>query len=664
MSFFYLFLMSYFLFSEEPIKHQHHGDFQNHVERLEVLGQQGEVHDLVDLVPSISYLSGEELHLRSQTTLGETLRMEPGINSTQFGPNASRPVIRGLGGDRIRILQNGVGVLDASGTSEDHAVPVAPLAVDAIEVVRGPIALLYGSNALGGVVNMVTSRIHHHYDEGFFSGLDYKRDSVNRGDSFAGKFDYGVKDWMFHVDGDYNRVDDLEVPLPQSKVINSGSERHSLAGGVTHFYNESDSLGLSYSVLKNNYGVVVEPDVTIQMQQERIDGVWRKSLSGFFESLYVRSVQSFYKHSELENGDTGTQFKNNGNETRLELVQTPYGALHGVLGLQWNQFDFSALGEEAFLPTTRNQSLALFAFEDIKLADNRLNFGARLQRDASKAEIGTLLSQEQSREFYTVNAALGFLHKIFGNFFAGMNLSYNERAPTYQELYSNGAHIATATYEVGDKDLQSEKALAAEALLRHKRKTGMASLSFFTYGMNDFINLAPTGAYDDTDESGLAGDSGEDLPIYNYEQTRARFWGGEFDFQQEVRVGLPGESRLRLTLDYVSGRDSNTGYYLPRLSPFRQSFEWIQTYQSWQWRLQWQGVSRQSHISPQERETAAYSLVNTSLSYQFTTTTTSWSIIVQGNNLFDEEARNHVSLLKDQVPLAGRNLSVGLRGYF
>jgi iron complex outermembrane recepter protein len=256
-----------------------------HYKPILVIGND-QTSSIYDLVPTVSTLEGDNLVRKRTTSLGETLRNEVGVNSSGYGPTASRPVIRGLEGDRIRILQNGIGVLDASGASQDHAVPVDPLSADSIEIVRGPLTLLYGSSAVGGVVNVTNSRIHDEYTEGFNGAVDVQGSSVNSGKSFAAKTDYGIGGWMLHFDGSFNKTDNVKVPgytrtpqlrltdpqtpEPKDKLPNSSSEIAAAAVGATYL-SKQGHLGFSFSTFKNNYGVVVEPDTRVDMHQHRFD---------------------------------------------------------------------------------------------------------------------------------------------------------------------------------------------------------------------------------------------------------------------------------------------------------------------------------------------------------------------------------------------------------
>lgn len=650
-----------------------------HPQKILILGNYHKS-SLLDQIPTVSTLEGDALLKRRATSLGETLKNEVGVNTTGYGPTASRPTIRGLDGDRIRILQNGIGVLDASGASQDHAVPVDPLTAEAIEIVRGPITLLYGSSAVGGVVNIRNSRIHEEVSEGMTGAVDAQGSSVNSGKALAAKIDYGIKNWMFHVDGSFNKTENVKVPgyvhskylrekaptnpEPRDKMPNSASEINSVAAGATYI-TQKGYLGLSASTFNNHYGVVAEDNVMVKMEQQRYDVAGELRQVGWFKAARLKSALSVYKHTEVEDGISGTVFKNNGNETRIELVQNEWNDLTGVLGLQFNTFKFSALGEEAFLPKTDNLSTALFAFEEFNWNPVKWNFGARGEFSSVKPEADANFALTEKESFNTGSVSTGVLYNLTETISTALNLSYNERAPNYQELFSSGAHVATFTFQQGDPNLKKEKSLAAEWSLRHQSRFLTGSLNIFGQRFNDFIALSPTGAVDDTDESGVAGDSAEDLPIYNYLAQDANIYGAEMDLHFAISQDvLPGKWSIQVKGDYLRGKNRSSGDNLPRMSPPRASIGLNHQIKKWSWDAELQEVFRQSKLAPNETGTDSYLQTNLGLNYKMTSDQRQLMLFARANNIFDVEARNHISLLKDYAQIGGRNVVVGLRGYF
>jgi iron complex outermembrane receptor protein len=651
-----------------------------HPQKITVLGNYHSS-SILDIIPTVSTLEGDNLVRRRATSLGETLKNEVGITATGYGPTASRPVIRGMDGDRIRILQNGIGVLDASGASQDHAVPLDPISAESIEVVRGPVTLLYGSSAVGGVVNVTNSRIHEQYDAGSSGVVDVQGASVNNGKAAAAKVDMGVAEhWMFHLDGSFNKTDDLKapgfahsefrrqtVPLtpePRDKIPNSASEINTVAGGVTYVSNKG-YLGVSASTFDNHYGVVVEEQVAIIMKQQRFDIAGEIKNVGMFKALRLKSALSIYKHTEVEEGVPGTIFKNSGNETRVELVQKERGALSGILGLQMNTFQFSALGEEAFLPKTKNFSTAVFAFEELDWKPLKWNFGARGEFSQVKPVADDKFSFTETKSFATESLSTGLLYSLSESYSTALNLSYNERAPNYQELFAGGAHLATFTFQQGDPDLKKEKSVAAEISLRHQSAAFTGSLNFFGQRFNNYIALSPSGQFDDSDGSGVAGDSIDDLPIYNYLSQAANIYGAEMDLHIPLPVeALPGTWTVQLKGDYLRGKNSSTGVNLPRMTPPRASIGLLHKLNQLTADAELQQVFQQTKTAPNETNTEAYLQTNAGLSYKIGTGNSELTVFGRANNIFNVEARNHVSFLKDYTQVGGRNFILGVRGYF
>jgi iron complex outermembrane recepter protein len=646
------------LFNFQALAHDEESDGQTtHLSPIQVLGDYDQS-DLFNIVPTVTNLMGDELFKKSKSSLGETLSNEVGVNSTQFGPTASRPVIRGMEGNRIRILQNGIGVLDVSGASQDHAVPTSPLAADSIEIVRGPINLLYGSSAIGGVVNLVNSRIHHQYSKGVSGGVDVKGDSVNESRNLSTRFDYGVNRWMLHFDGNVAKSELLSVPYNQ-KIVNSQSQQNSVAVGATFVTPSADYYGLSFSNYKSNYGTVAESDVIIDMNQQRFDleSGWR--MNGFIKDIHLKSAQSFYHHDEIESGELATTFKNAGNETRLELIQNNKNNLSGILGLQFDKTKFSALGEEAFVPITNNLSTALFAFEELKQNNIKYNIGLRGEYNQIEALAGPLYLTDQNKNFFNTSIAFGVHYSITANLSTTFNASLNERAPTYQELYAKGAHVATGIHEIGDQDLGKEKSFALEWSLRKQSKSFTGTFTVFDQRFNNYIALNPTGAFDDHDNSGTPGDSADDFPIYNYVAQNADIYGAELS----LLFKLASRFDLKLQGDYLRGKNTQSGTNLPRISPARLGASLIYNLERITTSLETKHVLGQHDLATNETPTDAYTLLNFSLDYQLSQQP-QWTLYTQVNNIFDVEARNHVSIIKDKMQLGGRNIVLGIRSYF
>ena len=650
---------------------------------------------LSEIAHPVSVLAGEELILRLQPTLGETLAQQPGVSATYFGPGASRPVIRGLGGDRIRVLQDGVGVGDASNTSPDHGVSLDPLSAQRVEVVRGPATLLYGSSAVGGVVNVLDGRIPDAAPEHVVSGVvDLLGASVS--DEWAGSARVTAGTGPLVVHGGYLRrqAEDLSIPgFAESEALRREEEEEGGEEGKEHeeevfgtlpnsaIDNESGTVGaslvgrkgffgLSWTGYDSLYGIPgghaheegeghegeedeehgeEEGGVRVDLQQRRWDA--RGELSQPFSvlrSARVRFGATDYEHQELEGDEVGTLFLNDSWEGRLELLHRPAGAFTGSFGLQVGSRDFEAIGEEAFVPPTETRSFAVFAFEDVGRGPLKLQLGGRYEHQ----RVTALGDGETERTFDGLSGSAGVVYSARGGFVLGLTLALSKKLPNAEELYSNGPHIATGAFEVGDPDLEKETSLGVD--LSISRRTGPVSgeLSLFTNRFDDYIYESLTGEEEDG------------LPVVRYVQRDATFWGAELQTVLQLVHAEPHHLDLELRGDFVRAELRADDEPLPRIPPFRYGAALHYHGSRLDGRVEVQGTAKQDRIAPLERETDGYTFLNASLAYRFFLGRTVLQLLAQGRNLTDAEGRSHVSFLKDLVPLPGRDFRLSARLVF
>lgn len=629
--------------------------------------------ELFDLAAPITVLGGEKLRQQLQPTLGETLANEPGISSTYFGPNASRPVIRGLDGERLRILQNGVINLDASGASVDHNVSLDPLLVDRIEIIRGPAAVFYGTSAIGGVVNVIDGRIAtERVLQGVSGTFDARHGSNNDEKAGAGRIEIGLPNgWNLHFDAFSRETGDLRIPganvstrkqaieparpVTFGTLPNSASRSDGGALGASYTWDKG-YLGASFSGYGSNYGTVAEPDVKIDMRQQRANlaGEWR-DLAPLVKAIKVKFGYSDYKHTELAAGIPATEFKNRGYDTRVELVHDRIGPLQGAIGLQITNSDFSALGDEAFLPPTRNRAQGVFLFEEIPLGQVTLQFGGRLDRSTVEAGQGELLAAADSRSFSTRSGSAGIIYNFTSDYAVALTMAYTERAPNYQELFANGRHAATGAFESGDRTLAIEKSTAFDFALRKKRGRLTGSIGVFHGRFDNFIALAPTGA----DDGGA-----EPFPIFAYRAIPATFSGAEASGTFWLRDQPADRLGLELRTDTVRAENRDSGEPLPRISPLRFGGGIVYQKEKLGARLDVLRVQSQGRIPANEIPTDGYTLVNASGSYRIKMQGLNMEAFLRGVNLLNQEARNHVSIIKDIAPYGKRGFQIGMRASF
>ncbi|AMO75541.1 TonB-dependent receptor [Pseudomonas citronellolis] len=629
-----------------------------------------------------SVLQGDDLTLRQKGSLGETLDGLPGVSSTWFGPGASRPIIRGMDGDRIRLLRNGVGALDASSLSYDHAVPEDPNVVERIEVVRGPAALLYGGNAIGGVVNSFDNRIPSEAVDGVHGRGELRYGGADTTRSAAGAVEAGDGNFALHLDAGSREFNDLRIPgyahSRAQRAIDGDDSRHRVEnsdgrqdsgaiGGSYHW--DHGYAGLSYSGYDGNYGSPAEDDVRLKMQQDRYAFASEiRDLEGPFSSVKLDAAYTEYQHKEIEDGETGTTFKNDGYEARIEARHKPLGPLQGVVGAQVANSRFSALGEEAFVPHTETDSAALFFLENWQASERlALSFGGRVEHsrvDPDAKDNERFAENDGSRSFTAGSLSSGAVYQLTPIWALAATLSYTERAPTFYELYANGPHAATGTYEVGDADADKEKAVSTDLALRFDNGIHKGSVGVFYSRFSNYIGLLASGRYRDEEGEVVAADSDEALPEYLYSGVRAEFYGVEAQDRIHLLESPYGNFDLELSGDYTRAKNRDTGQPLPRIAPLRLNSALIWELQQWQARLEVEHAASQHRVPDEELSTDGYTTLGASVGYRFDMGGSQWLAFVKGENLTNQTVRYASSILRDSVPAAGRGIEAGVKVAF
>ncbi|MEK1912333.1 MAG: TonB-dependent receptor [Pseudomonas chlororaphis] len=624
-------------------------------------------------------LEGDELTLQQQGSLGETLNKQPGVSSSYFGPGASRPIIRGLDGDRIRLLRNGVGALDASSLSYDHAVPLDPVNVERIEIVRGPAALLYGGSAIGGVVNTFDNRIPTAAIEGIHGAGELRYGGADTTRSSAGKLEAGNGTFALHLDANSRQFNDLKIPgyarsrhAPTSedgagkkgRLGNSDGRQDGGAIGGSYTWDDGYA-GLSYSNYDSNYGSPAEDDVRIRMKQDHYAFASElRNLDGPFSSLKFDAGYTDYEHREIEGGETGTIFKNKGYEARIEARHQPLGPLNGVIGTQVSRSEFSALGEEAFVPQTDTDSAALFILEELQATERlKLSLGGRLEhtRVDPDSKGNERFSQADSSNSFTAGSlSSGAVYTLTPIWSVAVTLGYTERAPTFYELYANGAHVATGTYEVGDANLSKEKAVSSDLALRFDNGTHKGSVGVFYSHFSNYIGLLGSGrTLNDEGEEDTGG-----MPEYTYSGVRARFAGIEAQDHWKLGESAYGKFALELSGDYTRAKNLDNGEALPRIAPLRLNSGLLWELDRWQARIDVEHAASQRRVPDNESGTDGYTTLGASVGYHFDIGSSQWLAFVKGENLTNQTVRYASSILRDIAPAQGRSIEVGLRTTF
>lgn len=623
-----------------------------------------------EMVIPVSVLSGRELSLKRESTLGDTLNGIPGVSATHFGPNASRPVIRGLDAERVRIMQNGIGVLDASSLSFDHAVTIDPLIIEQIDVVRGPAALLYGGSAVGGVVNAIDHRIPTEKVEGVIGRAEARVGGADSQNNLAGVVDVGNGKIAIHGDAYTRKTSDLGIKgyavssrksradgtlrENRGKLVNSSADAEGGAIGASLTF-DNGYLGTSYSGFRSNYGTVAEESVRADMKSDRWDiSSEFKALGSIVNRVKVRMAYTDYQHQEIENGDVGTTFKNRGVEGSVEAGHAKIGGLEGMLGFQFQNTHFEALGDEAFVAPVNTQSKALYVYEEMPLSlfnqqGFKLSFGGRAEHTTLDASPWAKSPIAQNSSFNAYSYALGGLYTFNPNWSLATNLSHNERAPSYFELYADGAHLATGQYEVGNPNFSKERSNGLDAQIRWKDGRSSFSVGAYYTRFSSFLGLLDTGA--------IEVDS--DLPIAQFTAFAATFKG----LEAEGKFNLADNLDLTLRGDYVRASNRDNGDALPRITPLRLGVGLHYQKNSLGARIDILHAFNQSRTAPGELATDGYTDVSALVSYKLPTKV-NLELFAKANNLLNQEIREHASFLKDISPAGERSVLLGLRAEF
>ncbi|PHR60225.1 MAG: TonB-dependent receptor [Robiginitomaculum sp.] len=660
-----------------------------------------------EAITGASILTGDELANRLASTIGETLKYEPGVSSTFFGAGASRPIIRGQGGDRVRVLNNGIGSIDASSASPDHAVAAEPAQAERIEVLRGATVLRFGSSGSGGIVNVIDGRIPDAMPDGKFDGaFRIGASSVDSGREVAGSFDTAIgSNLVLHLDGTFKATDDYSIPgfnesarliaieeaehededhegedheeeehddLMTGRLENSAVETKSLTGGLSYIGSRG-YFGVALHRYESDYGIPgghhheeehdeeeeeeehheedehdheEEAGVTIALRQTRFDVNGSLELDGFFEKIQLFGGYADYTHTEFEGpGVVGTVFANEGYEARIEAIQTERGTWRAAYGGQIRHRDFSAIGEEAFVPPTSTDQIGIYTFQEVEKNDIHMEAAARYENTKHEVSGSTV---ERNFNLFSISAG-GDIH-LSDAFRMGGTVFRTERAPTTEELFSNGPHLATNQFERGDLTLGKEISTGVEAALRYRSDDQFMTANVFYTDYSDFIFETEIGE----EEDGLS--------VFQFTSADANFKG--FELHGGTNIGTLGSFTLKADAlaEYVRAQTDTDN--LPRIPPLSILAGLEASNDRLSLRAEVDYAAAQSTISALEIPTDNYALVNLFGTWKSPMDAQNVRISLSVLNLFNEDARQHTSFLKDVVPLPGRNIRFSISTAF
>lgn len=659
--------------------------------------------DVVEMSQSATVLRGDALHRELANNIGETLNRLPGLANASFGQNVGRPVIRGQQGVRVGLLNNNMSSGDAAAVSQDHAVPTEPFLADQVEVLRGPTTLLYGSGAIGGVVNLVMTTIPTDLPENGVEGRAMVEGNSVADERFAaGRLDVGGGQFAAHVSGFYRRSDDYEIPgfaelEPDESHDDDGphDEEEEVFGILENSFLDNQGgaiggswigddwrFGLSWTGYESDYGIPgahhhheehageeeqeeedEEAPVTIELETSRIDAELEgNDPFGGFERLKLNVAVTNYQHTEFEGTEIGTVFDNDTSDARLELRHKAWGAWTGALGGQYTDRDFSAVGEEAFVPPSATRTLALFWVETAEFADWRIDLGMRYE-DVDVTALGELGHHDddeafelaegpEQRSFNPLSVSGSALWHVDDRSHLAINLAYAERAPSDAELFSFGPHLATQTFEVGDPTLDIESNVHLEVSYRVHQGPLTGSLTLYRDDFGDFIYEADTGV------------EADELPVRFWSQQDAEFTGAELELRWDMGRNAAGHWQAFGFYDRVKAELAD-GNNVPRIPPQRIGLGLDWDHARWAGNVTWIHADDHTRTAEFETPTPGYDLLNAELSWYVPVgDRADLTLYLKGRNLLDEDIRHSTSFLKDQAPQAGRNVVLGVRGTF
>lgn len=651
-----------------------------------------------EVVGSVTAVGEAELLSLFNGNVADTLDALPGVSTSWFGPASGRPVIRGLGDDRVAVLINGVGAIDAATSSPDHAVAGEVLGARQIEVLRGPAAIAYGGGAIGGVVNILDGRIPTQPVEGAFDGFAYLgATSVDEGTQAAGRIALGAGPLVFQLEGLRRDAEDFDIPgfaetqalredehddhdedhddhdgdheehdeeAPDFETVSNSFYTFETLSGAVSLVQDWGFVGLAVKDSQADYGLPghshahghedehdgdhedhddhdheEEEDATLALEQTRIDLRGQVNRDGFINRIRWSFAHADYYHAELEGDEVGTAFDKEGFEGRIELAHNHDGPRQGAWGLQLLTQDFQGDGEEAFIEPVTTQDWGLFVVE-------RWDYDRWGFEGGARVETRKLNGLRAERRFDTVSASGSLFYRPSDNAFLAGTISRTERAPTDTEVFANGPHVATETFEIGDLNLGVETAWSFEGTGRWTFDRWSAQASVFHADYDGFIGLFPTGEEED------------ELDVFEYRQSDAELTGFEISGDLDLGQALGADWSADAYLDYVQGSADNGGD-LPRIPPLSSLIGVEADFGAWTARGEARLVAEQDTVADFETPTEGYALFNASVEWT-PLDAHDLTVIAGVRNITDEDARAHTSFLKDKVPLPGRNVRIAV----
>lgn len=613
---------------------------------------------------------GDQLRRNLDVTLSGTLNNQAGFSERGMGAAPGRPVIRGLGDERVLILEDGGRIGDVSWASGDHSVTIDPSTANEIEIARGPAALEFGAGAIGGVINVVRNQIPNSIPSRTTGILSMQGATVNNGLMGAGSVTVPWNDLVFNI-GLNGRLG-TNYKTPAGTLENSYLQTTNNGFGIGYI-RPWGYAGLSGSIYYSEYGIPPDPEgghpsgVDIEMVKYQTEGRAEILIrNSFFSLLETRGSFIRYHHVELEaSGNVGTQFDMDTITGSFKLRNKGWGFFdNGVIGM-WGEFvDYSVFGSRT--PDSNSGSGAIFAIQEADIGSLHLEAGFRLNHTTTRPERerpNSFIGHVRQRTFTGLESSLSGIYDFGRGFYLGTTLMHSWRAPTLEELYSEGPHLAAYAFEIGNPDLNAERGLGSEIFARLKQDIATFQIAGYYNYFGNFLHAQDTGR---------PSIPRADLNEFQYVGTQATIYGAELSTELQLRNNLALDGNISLTIgDRVVSEEEKeiTGLTeseqpLPMIPPVSGNIGLRYAINTLTIGGRLRLSAKQNRLGEFETETAGYIIADLNAQYRFNWGNTMHTVSLNALNLFNEEYYNHLSLVKDLFPEPGRNVTLLYRVYF
>ncbi|MEW6195886.1 MAG: TonB-dependent receptor [Bacteroidota bacterium] len=630
--------------------------------------------DPKDISQSTLSIANLELQIKRGSNIGQSLNFQPGISMRSNGTASARPVIRGFSNNRILILENGLRMGDLSNTSDDHGVTSDGSTPEKIEVLRGPASLLYGSNAIGGVINIITEEIPNYIPNGLDGIINFSGSSNNNEVAGSADIHFGIDRFALH--GNYFNRKSKDYNDGNGVMVNNSDQNSNGYQFGFSFFPDFGLTGLSYKNFETKYGIPTatesekddeEGPIQIDMNKKEYRFLFESNKLNFFiENLSLKSGYQDYTHKEIirNTGEVGTSFglKSIGFDLSLKHRQL-FDNLQGVFGIWYQAQEYTVNGDEAFTPNADYSGMAAYILEQIQLNNINLQFGIRFEKngvDIPGANISDTFFPAEEKNFNSLSGSFGIVYSITEQISAFSNIANAFRAPTIEELSSYAVHEATGTFDIGNRNLDKENNVGIDVGLRVRKENHLVELSAYYNSINNYIYRMPTTLFYQPDNSGNSFNDSAGIAVYKYSQTTARLYGFELKAQYEFTNYLS----TTIVLDYVNGQESDTDKYLPQIPPFRFSIEQRYMTDEFWAGIQWKVSAEQKLTAEGELPTKGFGLVDIYCGTKFFTGSYIHMFSLKINNLLDQPYKEHLSAIKEFAYMPGRDIQLNYKFLF